>query len=211
MKKSLKPLRQVNLFSGKPERRRVSKPKRKIESKEQFDKKLKNKNIVRNFLENQLLLPVFKFGSELVQEKILPLVPDEYLERGFPDIVTKHRSFRVSDGLNIHLSSEQAKRSVHKETWNDHQIISSHSELLHESLAVLTYDGVIEEKIDVLEWVFAEDYVEWHGRKVKAEHVPFSFKACCMFCRCDYEIIQRFVYSKLPSEYKQYINLDIAA
>lgn len=211
MKKSLKPLRQVNLFTGVPDRKRTSKPKKAVISKEKFEQKLQSKNEVRNFFENQLMLPVLKSDPMLGQERILPLVPDEYLERGFPDLVTKHRAFRVSDGLDTRLTAEQAKRSVHKETWNDHQIIASHSELLHESLAVLTYDGVLEEKIEVLEWIFADDYVKWHGRRVKAEFVPFSFKACCMFCSCDYAVIQKFVYSKLPLEYKQFIDLDIAA
>lgn len=211
MKKSLKALRQVNLFTGVPDRKRTSKPKKPVISKEKFEKKLHTKNEVRNFFENQLMLPVLRSDPLQGHERILPLVPDEYLEKGFPDLVTKHRAFRVSDGLDIRLTAEQAKRSVHKETWNDHQIIASHSELLHESLAVLTYDGVLEEKIEVLEWIFADDYVKWHGRRVKAEFVPFSFKACCMFCSCDYAVIQQFVYSKLPSDYKQFIELDVAA
>lgn|GEM_PF-6509704 len=209
--KSLKPLRQVNLFSGVPDRKRTAKPKKAVISKKKYEKRLQSKNEIRNFFENQLMLPVIRSDVDFGQEKILPLVPDEYLEKGFPDLVTKHRSFRVSDSLNTKLTVAQIKRDVHKETWNDHQIIVTHSELLHESLAVLTYDGVLEEKIDVLEWIFADDYVKWHGRKVKAEFVPFSFKACCVFCSCDYSIIQRFVYSKLPSQYKQFIDLDIAA
>lgn len=211
MKKSLKPLRQVNLFSGVPDRKRTSKPKKQVISRDKFERKLHSKNVIRNFLENQLMLPVLRSDPLHGQERILPIVPDEYLLQGFPDLVTKHRSFRVSDGLDIRLTPDQAKRDVHTETWNDHQIIASHSELLHESLAVLTYDGVLEEKIDVLEWIFANDLVVWHGRRVKAELVPFSFKACCMFCSCDYAIIRRFVYSKLPSDYKQFIDLDIAA
>jgi hypothetical protein len=215
-KKSLKPLRQVNLFSGVPDRVRTVKAKKKTETlkvvKAKYEKSVQTKNLVRNFFENQLMLPVISSAdSNFGRERILPLVPDEYLEKGFPDLVTRHVAFRVSDGLDNRLLHQQAKRAVTRQTWNDQQIISTHSELLYESLSVLTYDGVPEEKIDVLEWIFADDIVIWHGRKVKVENVPFSFKACCRFCGYDYSILQSFVYSKLPSEYKQYIQLDAAA
>jgi len=216
MKKSLKPLRQVNLFSGVPDRVRTVKPKKKkVPTKvaiERFEKKTQAKNTVRNFFENQLMLPVISAKeSNFGHEKILPLVPDEYLEKGFPDLVTKHVAFRVSDSLDDRLNISQTRRTVFRQTWNDQQIIASHTELLHESLYVLTYDGVPEEKIDVLEWIFAEDIIIWHGRRVAVENVPFSFKACCRFSGLDYSIIQTFVYSKLSSEYKQHIKLDMAA
>jgi hypothetical protein len=143
-------------------------------------------------------------------EKILPLLPNEYLKKGFPDLVTRHRSFRVSDSLDTRLTAEQVKRNTYRVVWNDHQIFVSHSELLYGSLEVLTYDGVIEEKVDVLEWVFAPDLVKWHGRKVKVETIPFSFKACCMLCGYDYEIIQQFIYSKLSPAYKQLLEVDFS-
>ncbi len=216
MRKSLKPLRQVNLFSGAPERIKTDKPKKKKVSikavKAKYEKSLQAKNQVRNFIENQLMLPVVTYGESLnSREKLLPLVPDEYLEKGFPDLVTKHVAFRASDSLDDRLTLEQNRRTVFKETWNDQQIIATHTELLYESLSVLTYDGVPEEKIDVLEWIFADDLIMWHGRREKAENVPFSFKACCRLGGLDYSVIQSFVYSKLPSEYKQLIKLDIAA
>jgi len=210
MKKSLKLLRQVNLFTGNPERNRSSKPKKSVVTREKFEKKLQSKKEVRNFFENQLMLPVI--GSENVfnHEKILPLLPNEYLKKGFPDLVTRHRSFRVSDSLDTRLTAEQVKRNTYRVVWNDHQIFVSHSELLYGSLEVLTYDGVIEEKVDVLEWVFAPDLVKWHGRKVKVETIPFSFKACCMLCGYDYEIIQQFIYSKLSPAYKQLLEVDFS-
>lgn len=214
--KSLKPLRQVNLFSGVPDRVKAGKAKKKKEAlkvvKAKYEKSLQTKQQVRNFFENQLMLPVISAADNTFgREKPLPLVPDEYLEKGFPDLVTRHVAFRVSDSLDNRLLPEQAKRAVFRQTWNDQQIISTHSELLYESLSVLTYDGVPEEKIDVLEWIFADDIVIWHGRRTKVENVPFSFKACCNFCGYDYSILQSYVYSKLPSEYKQYIQLDAAA
>ncbi len=213
-KKSMKPLRQVNLFSGMPDRERKAKPKTKLKpiSKELYEKRKKTKNLVRNFFENQLMLPVITVvNSMLSKEKPLPLIPDGYLVKGFPDLVTKHRAFRVSDSINDELDVETTKKTVFREKWNDHNIICIHSELLYESLNVLTYDGVPEEKMDVIEWVFAEDELLWHGRRVKAEHIPFSFKACCMLCRFDYTVLQDFIYSKLTNEYKQLINYEIAA
>lgn len=208
MKKSLKLLRQVNLFTGSPERNRSSKPKKTVVTREKFEKKLQSKKEIRNFFENQLMLPVIGSKDVFNHETILPLLPDEYLKKGFPDLVTRHRSFRVSDGLDTRLTAEQVRRNTYRVVWNDHQIFVSHSELLYGSLEVLTYDGVIEEKIDVLEWVFAPSHIKWHGRTVKTETVPFSFKACCMLCGYDYEIIQQFIYSNLPSEYKQYLEVD---
>lgn len=210
----MKLLRQVNLFSGLPDRQRKVKAKAKVKAptKAWFEKKANTKNLVRNFFENQLMLPVIGVVNSLYpREKVLPLVPDEFLEKGFPDLVTKHRAFRVSDGVDDRLTVDQTRRTISKETWNDHQIISMHSELIYDSLSVLTYDGVPEEKLDVIEWIFAEDNLLWHGRKVKAEFIPFSFKACCMLCRLDYTILQDFIYSKLTSEYKQLIDYKIAA
>lgn len=213
MKKSMKPLRQINLFSGVPDRARKLQRKEKVKAptKAGFERSLKFKNLTRNFLENQLLLPVISTDSSFRKDKILPLVPDEYLERGFPDLVTKHRAFRNSDSVDDSLDVDETKRKIFKENWNDHQIFSMHSELIYDSLTVLTYDGVPEEKLDVIEWIFAEDDLLWHGRKVKAELIPFSFKACCLLCRLDYTILQNFVYSKLTSEYKQIIDYKIAA
>lgn len=214
MRKSMKPLRQVNLFSGLPERQRKVKPKVKVKSitKAVYEKKVKTKNLVRNFFENQLMLPVITVVNSIFgTEKPLPLLPDKFLEKGFPDLVTKHRAFRVSDSINDALDVEATRRTVFRQTWSDHHIICIHSELLYESLTVLTYDGVPEEKIDVIEWIFAEDELLWHGRRVKAEHIPFSFKACCMLCRFDYTVLQDFIYSKLTNEYKQLINYEMAA
>lgn len=208
MKKSLKLLRQVNLFSGRAERENhVSTKKKTVSIKERFEKKVNAKNSVRNFFENQLMLPVVGVvGMLRKKEKLLPLVPDDYLEKGFPDLVTKHRAFRVSDSVNNELTVEQTRRRVFTMSWDDNLIISMHDDLIHKSLEVLTYDGVPEEKWDVISWIFAEDILVWHARKVKVETIPFSFKACCMLCGYDYTILQDYIYSKLTPQYKQLVD-----
>lgn len=213
MRKSLKQLRQVNLFSGRAERENhVAVKKKPVTIKEKFDKKVVTKNLVRNFFENQLMLPVIGVVDALKpRDKALPLVPDELLEKGFPELVTKHRAFRVSDSVDDNLTLDQTRRRVFRMAWDDQLIISMHEDLIYESLEILTFDGVPEDKIDVISWIFAEDILVWHGRRVKAESVPFSFKACCMLCNLDYSILQKFVHSKLTPTFKQLVDFKIAA
>jgi len=211
---SLRSLRQVNLFNGMPERR--AKPKKKVKPKattqEKYEKSLQAKKLVRNFYENQMLLPVITVVNSVVgKQKLLPVLPDEIFNKSLPDLITQHRAFKLSDGIDNTIERETLRRSTFNQNWTDNDILIMHSELLHESMMVLTYEGVPDDKKDVIAWIFAEDILIWHNRRVKAVEIPFSFQACCMLCQMDYTILQDYVYAKLTPEYKQLIKYKMAA
>lgn len=214
MEKNLRALRQVNIFTNQKERLLKAKPVAKKASLKKVEQKKREmtKSLVRNFFENQRILPVINaVNSAFSNERHLPLLPNEFLENGVYKIVTKHRATRVSDSLDDRLNNNQTRNSTFKNTWSDEHIVVVHSELLYESLTMLTYEGTSVDKLDVIEWIFAEDDLLWHGRKTPAETIPFSFQACCKLGGYDYTILQSAIHSELPSEYKQLVNFKLAA
>lgn len=145
---------------------------------------------LQSFLERQISLPLITIFGVVDEDRdpILPVVPQAILDAGWEDVVTKHSAKR--EGNETHV-------------WNDEALFASHAELLHKSLEVFTHPNNMKDKLDVLCWMFAGDWLDVDGVRTWARGVAFSFNACCAICGYDETALQDFIYDKLPSEFQE--------
>lgn len=168
------------------------------------EKLVKAKNALMDFLTSGFALPMdlfgqtkqFDIGDESDDDPPLPLVPEHML----------------GSYVTVHHTSEPQERKKdlpYDVRWYDHNILTAHEELLKANLLILTYPGTSEsamnDKLDVISWIFAGEHINYQGRLVPAEMLPFSFKACCMLAQYDQAVLQDFVYKKLPKEFQEVI------
>lgn len=74
--------------------------------------------------------------------------------------------------------------------WSEDDVAELHRVILFESLQSLSYRGNPAEKMEVLEWIFADDVSLVDGKPLYANDIPFSFNRCCAFARMRPEHVQ---------------------
>lgn len=163
-------------------------------------KAIKAKAAFLKFLQAQISL----FGvldveaPEVADEPLLPVIPSHLLGE----------TFTVKYAIEP-LRKKQRGLYPEEDQWNDHNVYTAHQEFLISSMRILTYPGdsieVINDKLDVISWIFAGEWINYKGRLVRAEYAPFSFKACCMLANVDHTVLQDFVYNTLPQEFREHI------
>lgn len=199
--------RQRNIFDGSIERNRKSKPKPKVVTEEMFKELNSKKNAEKYFIENQSSLPIVDFKSNRIEkERILPLLPSKFLKKGVPAIVTKHRSFKSCHSIDASVPLQNIRRRKYKLLWTDWDIIVSHNELLNDSLILLTLEGYVADKNDVLAWIFTEEEAFWHNRREKTIVIPFSFMACCALSGYDGDTLKECILNALPTALRNEIS-----
>lgn len=91
--------------------------------------------------------------------------------------------------------------------WTVDEIVQLHSVLLYQSIKALRGAGNPREKLDVLEWMFAPDFVGEVIRQTLDGHrlvrvtnrdVAFSFAFCCRLEGHDPETYRRFIRKEMP-------------
>lgn len=205
MRKQMRSLKQVDLFTGRKVREK-SNPvfiPSKTQLKQINEKKKLTRVVVRNFFENQLLLSI---DQSVLDDVVLPVLPDDFLKKRLPAIVTEHRAMRVCEGLDDSLTVDQTRRKIHRFRWSDEDIVLAHREFLEMQLEILTISGFPNERLEILDWLFADRLVTWHGRKVKAEYVPFSYLACCFMTDLNHESLREGIFRELPVEYQNWLS-----
>lgn len=154
------------------------------------------------FLERQLTLPLVSLIGDYEEDRepILPVVPDYILNRGLEDISTRHVAARR---LEVDFKWERETKFDGYEVdfkWNDESLFAAHAELLHKSLETFVHPNNIKDKIDVICWMFAGDWLTVDGKQMWAASVAFSYNACCAICGYNPTVLQDFIYNALPSE-----------
>lgn len=156
------------------------------------------------YLERQMMLPLVSLVGDIEEDRepILPIVPDYILNRGLEDISTHHVAARK---LEVDFRWDRETKFNGYEIdfkWNDENLFAAHAELLHKSLETFVHPNNVKDKVDVICWMFAGDWLELDGKQVWAASVAFSYNACCSICGYDPSVLQDYIFEALPAEVK---------
>lgn len=143
---------------------------------------------------DQLDLPL---GLPLLEQMLKPATADAPIPVQTPAPVTEFvPSFkpRVIQPSVLQQDAENFINCVSKgdkfgddyaHTWSLDDVADTHSLVLEEAFWQLSQRGNSDEKLHVLEWIYAPHVVERIGRgeviRRYAEEIPFSFERCCKF------------------------------
>lgn len=186
------------------------KPKKKPQPQPELSGKAavvsrKLKLAFQQFLERQMTLPLVSLGGDMEEDRepILPIVPEYILNRGLEDISTHHVAARR---LEVDFKWNRQTKFKGYEVdfkWNDENLFAAHAELLHKSLETFVHPNNVKDKVDVICWMFAGDWLEVEGKQVWAASVAFSYNACCSICGYDPTVLQDFIFDALPLEVRE--------
>lgn len=147
-----------------------------------------------------LQLPLFGLEEESTGES-------QELEAKLPAPDTVASQLSLASAVAVGLAVEQEPDEAIE--WTVEEIIDLHANLLEMSLKVLAARGNAHEKLDVLHWIYENDYVgevekntPYGKRKfiVTNRDVPFSFAFCCRLEGHDPESYRSHLRNYLPPE-----------
>ncbi len=97
-----------------------------------------------------------------------------------------------------------ADERTEKAEWTNEGVIQLHSVLLEQSLRALAGRGNPMQKKEILDWIFAPDYVgtvQRNGREkpVYNDRIPFTFAFCCRIERMNPDTFRDFLLWVMPA------------
>lgn len=142
---------------------------------------------------DQLDLPL---GLPLLEQMLKPATADaripeqapapaEFVPSFKPRVLQPSVSRQDAENFISCVSKADKFDSDYTHVWSLDDVADTYSLVLEEAFWQLSQRGNSEEKLHVLEWIYAPHVVERIGRgeiiRRYAEEIPFSFERCCKF------------------------------
>ena len=170
-------------------------------------------------------------------KKVTKLTPDETLARKVAATLRKERneilralqqpfifgfttreSIQLEDVEDEGISVSAIGPEVDDELseWSNEGIVKLHSVMLEQSIKTLSASGNPNEKLDVLKWIFEQDFVGYVTKptrdgqrtvRVTNRDCMFTFAFCCRLEGHNPEVYRRYLREKLPDSVGQFFDL----